>query len=249
MKNKFKKNIDLFSLLIMSMKEWAAQAGTYSRIILVVVVPMAVINILRTGKISLDIGITAALIWTLVFTALLTYSLPRRSSADLKIGAIYTLAAARLLQYITVTIALIASFLPALVALYGLILGLTSLNISFLILIPAAVSLGFFGLVLSSSLGVAQAIAVSSEKTAWESLRSSYRLTRGHRMIVFGGYFIIAICIILVVFLFSLVSILSQSIYENVYLQNIFYASTITVFVPLVFIFQSKLLGALDAKK
>ena len=68
-------------------------------------------------------------------------------------------------------------------------------------------------------------------------------------MIVFGGYFIIAICIILVVFLFSLVSILSQSIYENVYLQNIFYASTITVFVPLVFIFQSKLLGALDAKK
>ena len=82
MKNKFKKNIDLFSLLIMSMKEWAAQAGTYSRIILVVVVPMAVINILRTGKISLDIGITAALIWTLVFTALLTYSLPRRSSAD-----------------------------------------------------------------------------------------------------------------------------------------------------------------------
>ena len=135
---------------------------------------------------------------------------------------------------------------PAVAGWLGILTALTQQQSNSLILL----ALGATGLVLSVYLlvrfSLAQVITVGFQKTVLQSLKDSSKLTKGNRLKVFIGFFILLLLVFLIANGIQLLLSLSRVVNENTIINNMVYVIEATIFLPILYVFQLKLYEALN---
>ena len=245
-KAKPKSKIKLFKIVVATFKQWLGEFNNYTKLVLVVALPVAALTILQADGNTGDFGLTMAFAWSFTIIALITYSTKKTGPKDAKIAGIYSAASGRFLQYLGVSLIMIFFAAPAVAGWLGILTALTQQQSNSLILL----ALGATGLVLSVYLlvrfSLAQVITVGFQKTVLQSLKDSSKLTKGNRLKVFIGFFILLLLVFLIANGIQLLLSLSRVVNENTIINNMVYVIEATIFLPILYVFQVKLYEALN---
>ena len=229
-------------------REWFQNFNTYSKIVLVVAIPVAILTVLQADGNTGDFGLTMAFAWSFTIIALVMYATVGPKNNNDKLAGLYSNASGRFLQYIGVSIALIIMAVPGVAGWLGIIAVLGGSGSGALALLIA----GGLGIIISIFLlvrfGLAQVLTVSQKTSVYKSLKASYNLSKKHFLGMFVGYLIILLGVFLIANGIQLVLSIRQNINENIYINNLVYILEATVFLPIFYIYQSKLLKALHGE-
>lgn len=240
-KAEHKNKIKIIKLIKLSFVDWFGSFNAYTKIVLAVALPVALITILQSDGSLGDFGLTMAFAWSFTIIAIVIYASQSKQLKDEKISTIYSLASARFLQYLGVTLVMIFFAVPGIFGLLGILSALTQQGgYTIIILI-----LGVLGIGISAHLLVrfclSQVIAISSSKSVYQSLQSSSKVTRGNRLKIFLAFLIMLTAIFLIANGVQLLLSFNRSINENIYVNNIVYVLEASVFLPIIYIFQTRL--------
>lgn len=238
----------LFKIFGQTFREWLNNFNAYTKIVLVVAIPVAALTILQADGNTGDFGLTMAFAWSFTIIALVGYAFAKPSSENVKLSKLYSDASGRFLQYIGVSLVLILMAVPGVAGWLGIISALGGSGSSTLMLLLA----GGLGIIISIVLlvrfGLAQVLTVGQKISVYQSLKSSYKLSRRHLAGMFIGYLLLLLGVFLIANGIQLILSLRQSINENIYINNLIYIIEATVFLPVFYIYQTKLLKALHGE-
>lgn len=250
MKNKTISTVKLniFSLIKLTFQEWLKNFNAYSKIVLVVAIPVAILTVLQADGNTGDFGLTMAFAWSFTSIALIILASNTKQAAKAKISVLYSSAGGRFLQYVGVSLVLIIMVIPAVAGWLGIVSALGGSGTSALLLIIA----GALGILISVYLlvkfNLAQVITVKEGKTIMQSLKSSLRVSKGHFWAMLAGYVIILLGVFLLANGIQLLLSIKQSINENIYINNLVYVVEATIFLPIIYVYQLKLIRALNGE-
>lgn len=241
-------SLKLVGLLRSTISTWKSDFSNYSKVVLVIALPAAIINILQNQGIVGEFGLILSFAWSFVIIAVLLLAQKNRGLADTRLSTIFTAASSRLLQYIGVSLTLIVFALPAITGVLGLFLALPVLGLSPVFFIP----LGLVGIILGAYLlcryCLAQTITVNSELSVISSFKKSAELTQRNRIRIFIAYTLLVVATLLVLTLVQFILGLNQSVNENAIIGGAVYVLEAVVLVPIFFIFQQKIYESLNEK-
>lgn len=245
-KTKSKLRIKPFALIATSIKEWLRNFNDYTKLVLVVAIPVAILTILQSDGNMGDFGLTMAFAWSFTIIALIIFAYGKKVLPNAKITTIYSLASGRFLQYLGVTLVLVALVLPGVVGWLAIIPLLSQQGSSALaLLILSLVGIGLSGHLLVR-FSLAQVATVGAQKSVYQSLKNSSELTKGNRLRIFFGFLTILLVVFLIANGIQILLSLNQSINQNIYINNILYVLEASVFLPVIYIYQVKILEALN---
>ena len=111
-------------------------------------------------------------------------------------------------------------------------------------------ALGLAGVALSVFLlvrfSLAQVLAVGKRQSVYRSLVNSQVITKGNRLKIFFGFFLILAVIIAIASGIQFILGIRQSINENIFLNYAVYVIEVTVFLPIFYVYQIKLVEELN---
>ncbi len=245
-KTSTKNQLKLLKIYNATKVEWLANIIAYSKIVLVVAIPVAILNIIQANGSIGDYVIASLVAWSFVVMAIITLSTHKKQLINFKLSAIFTLASARFLQYLAVCLVLILCSTPALVGILSMLLPFMSPQIPIYIFVPLGLVSIFIGAYLLTSFSVAQTAVLATTHTTIQALRLSAKLTKGYRIKIFIGF--AALIIIALIILFAIITILAtnKALNENKNISNLIYLIEATIILPIIFIFQAKLYGRLS---
>lgn len=242
------QKLRIFKLLSQTFKLWKGNFNVFTKIVLVIAIPSAILNILQTQGLIGEYGLLLSIAWSFSIIAILQNSAKKNIDSPKKIGEIFTNASGRLLQYIAISLIQIVFLLPAITGIFGAFLAVPVLNVPFWYFVP----FGLVGIVLGSYLIsryiVAQSAGVIENQSIVGSFRQSSALTKGSRLRIILGYLVLIIVILLILTVVQFVLSLNQSLNENAILGGAIYVLESIVFVPIFFIYQVKIFEALSEK-
>ena len=241
-------NLKITQLFKATLRTWKADFNNFSKVILVIALPAAIVNILQNQGLIGEYGLILSLAWSFVIIAVLLMGLNKRQLKDIRLSTVFTASSARLLQYLGVSLVLIIFALPAIVGLLGLFLALPVFGISPWLFVP----LGSAGLILGAYLlcryAITQTIAVSTPSSIISSFKQSAKLTKGNRLRILIGYLVLFTVMLIVLVAVQFLLGLNQSINENAFIGGAIYAIEAVVLVPIFFVFQVKIYEFLNEK-
>lgn len=227
-------------------KSWKQEFNNYSKVVLIIALPAAIINILQNQGVVGEFGLILSFAWSFVIIGVLMLAQKERKLDNTKLSTIFTAASARLLQYIGVSLVLVLFALPAIAGLVGVFLALPVFGVSPVFFVP----LGLLGLLLGAYLlgryCLAQTIAVGTNDSILSSFAQSAKLTKGNRLRILLAYFLLIVLMLLALTAIQFVLGLNQSINENAIIGGAIYVIEAVVLVPLFFIFQVKIYESLN---
>lgn len=227
---------------------WRSKFSLFTKAVLVIAIPSSVLNVLNSQGMIGEYGLLLSLAWSLAIISILLVAEEHSELVGKKIGAIFTVASGRLLQYIAVSLIQIVFLLPAIVGVFGAFIAVPVLNVPFWYFVPFGLAGIVLGSYLLSRYSVAQSAAVIENQTIIGSLKLSAALTKGSRLRIIISYLLLTALIIVILTAVQFVLSLNQSINENAILGGIIYVLESVVFVPIFFIFQVKIFESLNEK-
>lgn len=242
------KRLALFRIFGQSFGEWISHFNAFTKIVLIVAIPVAALTVLQADGNTGDFGLTMAFAWSFAIIALIGYAFANPTTENAKLSKLYSEASGRFLQYVGVSLVLILMAVPGVAGWLGIISALGGVGSNSLLLLIA----GGLGIIISIVLlvrfSLAQVLTVGQKLSVYQSLKSSYRLSRKHFLGMFIGYFILLAGVFLIANGIQLILSLRQSINENIYINNLIYIIEASVFLPAFYIYQTKLLKALHGE-
>jgi hypothetical protein len=250
MKNKTAKRqrLNIFTLYKQTFREWLKNFNSYTKIVLVVAIPVAILTVLQADGNTGDFGLTMAFAWSFTSIALILLASNGKTPLKEKISTLYSAAGGRFLQYIGVSLVLILMATPGLAGWLGIVSALGGSGTSALYLIIAGLAGIIISIYLLVRFNIAQVITVAESKSVMQSLKSSFKLSKRHFWGMLAGYVIILLGVFLLANGVQLLLSIRQSINENIYINNLVYVVEATIFLPIIYIYQLKLLRALNGE-
>lgn len=241
-----KLRIKPFKLIGLSIKAWLKDFNIYTKLVLAVALPVAALTILQAEGSTGDFGLTMAFAWSFTIIALIIYSYTKKSLPNHKLTNIYSLASGRFLQYLGVTLVLIAFAVPGVFGWLAILSILGQQGISALLLLVACLAAISLSIHLLIRFSLAQVITVGEKQTVYQSLLKSSRATKHNRLRIFIGFFALLLVIFIIANGIQILLSLKQSVNENVIINNLIYVLEATVFLPVIYVYQVKILEALN---
>jgi len=244
--NRHIPKLKIWKLYKQTLEEWKDNYQVYFKIILIVALPVAVLGIFQNDGVLGDYSIASSIVWAFTFIAVIAFAINRPKLQNTKLATIYSFASSRFLQYIAVSLILALFALPILLSLIGLFVSLPVFGLPPAIFLPLSVGSFLLSSYLLARFGLAQIIVVATKKTTFESLKNSSLLTSKNRWRIYFGTFLLLLLFMLVLTSVQFLLTLNQSVAQNQYISGLVSAIEAAVFVPIFFIFQSKMYGDLN---
>lgn len=241
--------LKFLSLYKNSFLEWKGNFNNYTKIALVVAMPVAVINALQTNGYLSDYGLTTAIAWTFTFISLIYFAIHGKNLKDSKITTIYTSASSRFLQYLGTNIILAVFALPFFLSLFGLFLSLPIFNLPPVVFLPLSIISFLLSSYLLTRFGMAQIVVVADKYSVIESFKKSTQLTKKNRCRVFFATFILILTFLIALTGIQFVLGLKIEIAQNQIISSIVYIIEASFLAPIFFIFQTEMYKELNGKK
>lgn len=150
-----------------TLKLWRANFNLFTIIVLVVAIPSSVLNVLNSQGMVGEYGLLLSLAWSFVIIAILLLANEKSELVGKKVGAVFTAASGRLLQYVAISLILLVFALPIIISLLGVILAQSALGIPIVVFLPIGLLAFALGSYLLSCFSVSQAITVNE---VWVSI-------------------------------------------------------------------------------
>lgn len=240
------KKIKILMILKATFVEWLKNFNNYSKLVLVVAIPVAILTIVQADGNIGDYGLLMAFAWSFSAMALIVYGVRQKKLKKVKVSAIYSEGSGRFFQYIGASLVLILIAIPSIAGVVTIFMAYTQPATTSLLFI----SLGAVGILVSILLMVrfslSQVIAVSENRSVYQSLLKSQSITKNVRWKVFLGFLIIFSLIVVIANGVQMLLSIKQVINENIYINNMIYIIESTIFLPIIYIYQIKLLEELN---
>lgn len=244
--NRHIPKLKVWKLYKQTLVEWKNNYQVYFKIILIVALPVALIGIFQNDGALGDYGITTAIVWAFAFIATISFAANKSKLQNSKLATIYSFASSRFLQYTAVSLILALFALPIFLSLLGMFVSLPIFGFPPAIFLPLSVGSFLLSSYLLARFGLAQIIVVATTKSTFESLKNSTQLTSKNRWRIYLGTFLLLLVFMLVLTSVQFLLSLNQSVAQNQYISGLVSSIEATVFVPIFFIFQSKMYGDLN---
>lgn len=245
-KNSKIKKIRIFGILKNTLINWVKGFNNYSKLVLVVAVPVAILTIVQADGNTGDFGLIMAFAWAFAVMAVIVYGKNRQKLEKVKISQIFSQGSGRFFQYIGTSLLLIVLAIPAIAGATALLTAFTQPGSNSLILIALGVAGVIISIFLMIRFSLSQVIAVGENKSVYQSFLISQRITKGNRLKIFIGFLIIFGLIVLIANGVQLLLGIKQTINENIYINNIVYVIEATLFLPIVYLYQILLVEELN---
>ena len=248
-KTKVANRLSVKAVFGATFKLWRTNFNLFTKIVLVVAIPSSILNVLNSQGMVGEYGLLLSLAWSFVVIAILLLSNEKSELVSKKVGAIFTVASGRLLQYVAVSLILLVFALPIIISLFGVILAQSAFGIPLVIFLPIGLLAFVLGSYLLSCFSASQAIAVNEGTGIYQSLKQSAEKTKKNRLRIFIGYFVLFVVILMMLMIIQFVLSLNQAINENAIVSGVIYILEAVIFVPVVFIYQQKIYESLKNGK
>lgn len=232
-----------------SFVEWKNNFNQYTKIALVVAIPVAVVGAFQTNGYLDDYGLITATAWTFTFVSIINFAINRHEQEDTKLSTLYASASSRFLQYMGTNLILALFALPFFLSLFGLFLSLPIFNLPPLIFLPLSIFSFLISSYLLSRFGMAQVIVVADKSSVAESLKKSTLLTKKNRWRIFFATFLLILTFLLSLTGVQFVLGLKASIAQNQIISSLVYIIEASLLAPIFFIFQAEMYKELNGKK
>ena len=239
--NRHIPKLKVWKLYKQTLVEWKNNYQVYFKIILIVALPVAVLGIFQNDGALGDYSITTSIVWAFAFIATISFAANKSKLQNSKLATIYSFASSRFLQYTAVSLILALFALPIFLSLIGLFVSLPVFGLPPAIFLPLSAGSFLLSSYLLARFGLAQIIVVATTKPTFESLKNSSLLTSKNRWSIYLGTFLLLLVFMLVLTSVQFLLTLNQSVAQNQYISGLVSAIEAAVFVPIFFIFQSKM--------
>jgi len=239
----------VFNLFRSAFLEWRSNLNSYTKIALIVAIPVAVISAFQTNGYLDDYGLTTATAWTFAFVSLINYAIHQNSLKDSKLSTLYTSASSRFLQYLGTNLILALFALPFFLSLFGLFLSLPIFNLPPLIFLPLSILAFLLSSYLLTRFGMAQIIVIADKSGVIESLKKSTFITKKNRWRIFFATFLLILTFLIALTGIQFVLGLKASIAQNQIISSLVYIIEASILAPVFFVFQTEMYKELNGKK
>ena len=106
------KRLALFRIFGQSFREWISHFNAFTKIVLIVAIPVAALTVLQADGNTGDFGLTMAFAWSFAIIALIGYAFANPTTENAKLSKLYSEASGRFLQYVGVSLVLILMAVP-----------------------------------------------------------------------------------------------------------------------------------------
>jgi hypothetical protein len=241
--------LKVLSLYKNSFLEWKDNFNNYTKIALVVAMPVAIINAFQTNGYLGDYGLTTAIAWTFTFVSLIYFAIHSKNLKDSKLATIYTSASSRFLQYLGTNLILAIFALPFFLSLFGLFLSLPIFNLPPVVFLPLSILSFLLSSYLLARFGMTQIVVVADQYSVIESFKKSTELTKKNRWRIFFATFLLILTFLIALTGIQFVLGLKMEIAQNQIISSIVYIIEASFLAPIFFIFQAEMYKELNGKK